>query len=176
MTEALKHRGKIYFNATTACCCVFSSDKCQTFQEFCCQIKLTASKKAHGVITGCVYRRMHATAQSKNTVNRRKAHFVWCEITQHLFALKLIFSFFPSAALRCNGMTAADGNIGPWFLGTPRHFSQDSQAFPQPRCPVCARASCARAGMFISNLPAGRAPRCSAHRGSHPILLYHIML
>lgn len=55
-------------------------------------------------------------------------------------------------------------------------FHKTRKHFPLPRCPVCAHASCARAGMFIRNLPAGRAPRCPRRRRSHPILLYHIMI
>lgn len=42
--------------------------------------------------------------------------------------------------------------------------------------PVCAHASCARVGVFISNLPAGRAPRCPPRSGSYPMLSYQIML
>lgn len=62
-------------------------------------------------------------------------------------------------ALRCDGMTAADGNIGPAYFEPHDIFHKTRKHFPLPLCPACARASRARAGMFISNLPAGRAPR-----------------
>lgn len=150
-------------------------------------MKLTASKKdARCDYRLCVQENVLHSAQQKHFMNAINArllplHYVDKQNVYLNFILSLKFYFhfisiFLSAALRCDGMTAADGNIGPGYFEPHDIFHKTRKHFPLPRCPVCVRAPCARAGMFICNLPASRAPRCPAHRGSHPILLYHIML
>lgn len=81
----LNHSGIRYPNAITACCCFSPSDKCNKFQESCCQMKLTASKKdARCDYRLCVQENARHSAQQKTLYKRNEcstSHSLVCELT-----------------------------------------------------------------------------------------------
>lgn len=81
-TEAQRENASVCFShfflsffGFFVCLCfgVVVGGNCNKFQKSGCQMKLTGSKKTHGVITGCAYRRMRAAMPRR----RRKKDVVW---------------------------------------------------------------------------------------------------
>lgn len=168
MTEAAKHRGERGFSnhAITACCCVFPSDKCKRIQEELRPNEMNSFQRD----ARCDYRLcgQENVRRVEQTLRGRK---------EKLQLSDPYFSVSPRRALRRDGMTAADGkrwpsaSLNPMTLFTrlasisPCPDAPSVPASPVPG-PVCSSATCQQ----------DVRPRCPAHRGSHPILLYHIML
>lgn len=81
-TEAQRENASVCFShfflsffGFFVCLCfgVVVGGNCNKFQKSGCQMKLTGSKKTHGVITGCAYRRMRAAMPRRR---RRKKDVV----------------------------------------------------------------------------------------------------
>lgn len=153
--------GKTHPNAANRLFCLFPDDKCCEFQaNSVAKLKLTASQKDAQRDYRLRVRRVRATALSGEKRRRNEA------FTYELFFL--ITSY--------DGMASADRNTAHGFSDPHDIFHRTREHFPVAPWPVCAHASCARVGVFISNLPAGRAPRCRPRSGSYPMLSYQIML